>query len=144
MARINYLSTTRPVAALDSTGNLLPSVDAVYGPYSSKSEAYSNLSATFGSNLTEGITVAVKHSGVVTEYWFQGGTGLDNLVLKHPSSWELYRDDGGDKTEQVFYETLFKVVDCSSFVKLQSNAPVELKVTLQAGESTTIATSNHE
>lgn len=140
MSRINYIGISTPLVNISD--GLSPSVDAVYGPFNSISKAHTNLLETFGSNLKEGITVGIISGNTVKEYWYQGGTSQSNLVLKHPSSYDIYVENGGEKEEEVFYNTIMQIVDSASFVKLQSNAPVELKVTLQSNEPTTISVSN--
>ena len=57
-------------------------IDAKYGPYSSKEEAYSTLGVNDMDVLCEGLTVGIIENGRIVEYWFQGGIALENLVRK--------------------------------------------------------------
>ena len=63
----------------DSEYNLLPNIDAKYGPYSSTTEA---LMALVPDARAVGLTVGIKTSTGITEYWFKNGISDNNLVVK--------------------------------------------------------------
>lgn len=63
----------------DSEYNLLPNIDAKYGPYSSTTEA---LMALAPNARAIGLTVGIKTSTGITEYWFKNGISDSNLVFK--------------------------------------------------------------
>ena len=65
-----------------------PNLDYKYGPYSSLQDAYDALGPEGIDKLTIGLTVGIIEDGVITEYWFKDGTGLENLVQK---SWDEFR-----------------------------------------------------
>lgn len=65
--------------AADSKYNLLPNIDAKYGPYSSTTEA---LMALAPNARAIGLTVGIKTSIGITEYWFKNGISDSNLVVK--------------------------------------------------------------
>lgn len=65
--------------AADSEYNLLPNIDAKYGPYSSTTEA---LMALAPDARAIGLTVGIKTSIGITEYWFKNGISDSNLVVK--------------------------------------------------------------
>lgn len=65
--------------AADSEYNLLPNIDAKYGPYSSTTEA---LMALAQKVRAIGLTVGIKTSTGITEYWFKNGISDNNLVVK--------------------------------------------------------------
>ena len=65
--------------ATDSEYNLLPNIDAKYGPYSSTTEA---LMALAPDARAIGLTVGIKTSIGITEYWFKNGISDSNLVVK--------------------------------------------------------------
>lgn len=65
--------------AVDSNYNLLPNIDAKYGPYSSTTEA---LMALAPNARAIGLTVGIKTSIGITEYWFKNGISDNNLVVK--------------------------------------------------------------
>lgn len=65
--------------AADSEYNLLPNIDAKYGPYSSTTEA---LMALAQKVRAVGLTVGIKTSIGITEYWFKNGISDNNLVVK--------------------------------------------------------------
>lgn len=65
--------------AADSNYNLLPNIDAKYGPYSSTTEA---LMALAPDARAVGLTVGIKTSIGITEYWFKNGISDNNLVVK--------------------------------------------------------------
>lgn len=57
-------------------------LDAKYGPYTSKEQAYETLGVNNMDVLAEGLTVGIIEGGKIVEYWFQGGIALENLVRK--------------------------------------------------------------
>lgn len=65
--------------AADSNYNLLPNIDAKYGPYSSTTEALMVLAP---NARAIGLTVGIKTSIGITEYWFKNGISDNNLVVK--------------------------------------------------------------
>lgn len=65
--------------AVDSEYNFLPNIDAKYGPYSSTTEA---LMALAPNARAIGLTVGIKTSIGITEYWFKNGISDSNLVVK--------------------------------------------------------------
>lgn len=65
--------------AADSEYNLLPNIDAKYGPYSSTTEALMTLAQEVRAI---GLTVGIKTSTGITEYWFKNGISDNNLVVK--------------------------------------------------------------
>lgn len=78
---MNGINISQPIVnnATDSKYNLLPNVDAKYGPYSSTTEA---LMALAPDARAIGLTVGIKTSIGITEYWFKNGISDSNLVVK--------------------------------------------------------------
>ena len=66
--------------------NPVASLDARYGPYSSKQEAVDTLGdndlAVLKVGSSNGLTVGIIENGKVVEYWFQGGIDVEHLVPK--------------------------------------------------------------
>lgn len=56
-------------------------IDARYGPWQSKGEAVTTLSKW--GTIAKGLTVGIIENNKIVEYWFQGGTDLDHLILKN-------------------------------------------------------------
>lgn len=75
------INISQPIVnnAADSNYNLLPNIDAKYGPYSSTTEA---LMALAPNARAIGLTVGIKTSIGITEYWFKNGISDNNLVVK--------------------------------------------------------------
>lgn len=75
------INISQPIVnnAADSEYNLLPNIDAKYGPYSSTTEA---LMALAPNTRAIGLTVGIKTSIGITEYWFKNGISDNNLVVK--------------------------------------------------------------
>lgn len=75
------INISQPIVnnAADSEYNLLPNIDAKYGPYSSTTEA---LMALAPNTRAIGLTVGIKTSTGITEYWFKNGISDSNLVFK--------------------------------------------------------------
>lgn len=75
------INISQPIVnnAVDSEYNLLPNIDAKYGPYSSTTEA---LMALAPNTRAIGLTVGIKTSIGITEYWFKNGISDSNLVFK--------------------------------------------------------------
>lgn len=75
------INISQPIVnnAADSNYNLLPNIDAKYGPYSSTTEA---LMALAQEVRAIGLTVGIKTSIGITEYWFKNGISDNNLVFK--------------------------------------------------------------
>lgn len=75
------INISQPIVnnAADSNYNLLPNIDAKYGPYSSTTEA---LMALAPNTRAIGLTVGIKTSIGITEYWFKNGISDNNLVVK--------------------------------------------------------------
>lgn len=75
------INISQPIVnnAADSKYNLLPNIDAKYGPYSSTTEA---LMALAPDARAIGLTVGIKTSIGITEYWFKNGISDSNLVVK--------------------------------------------------------------
>lgn len=65
--------------ATDSEYNLLPNIDAKYGPYSSTREA---IMALAPDARAIGLTVGIKTSTGIVEYWFKNGIGDHYLTVK--------------------------------------------------------------
>ena len=65
--------------AVDREYNLLPNIDAKYGPYSSTTEA---LMALAPDSRAIGLTVGIKTSTGIVEYWFKNGIGDHYLTVK--------------------------------------------------------------
>lgn len=65
--------------AADSEYNLLPNIDAKYGPYSSTTEA---LIALAPDARAIGLTVGIKTPTGIVEYWFKNGIGDHYLTVK--------------------------------------------------------------
>ena len=66
-----------------SNGQILPNVNAYYGIYSSVQQATTTLQNAFGIGyIPEGYTVAVKESGILKEYWWDG----TQLIVKGSTS----------------------------------------------------------
>lgn len=75
------INISQPIVnnAIDSNYNLLPNIDAKYGPYSSTTEALMVLAP---NARAIGLTVGIKTSIGITEYWFKNGISDNNLVVK--------------------------------------------------------------
>lgn len=75
------INISQPIVnnAADSNYNLLPNIDAKYGPYSSTTEA---LMALAPNARAIGLTVGIKTSIGITEYWFKNGISDNNLAVK--------------------------------------------------------------
>lgn len=75
------INISQPIVnnAANSEYNLLPNIDAKYGPYSSTTEA---LMALAPNTRAIGLTVGIKTSIGITEYWFKNGISDNNLVVK--------------------------------------------------------------
>ena len=75
------INISQPIVnnATDSKYNLLPNIDAKYGPYSSTTEA---LMALAPDARAIGLTVGIKTSTGIVEYWFKNGIGDNYLTVK--------------------------------------------------------------
>lgn len=75
------INISQPIVnnATDSEYNLLPNIDAKYGPYSSTTEA---LMALAPNARAIGLTVGIKTSTGIVEYWFKNGIGDHYLTVK--------------------------------------------------------------
>lgn len=75
------INISQPIVnnAADSKYNLLPNIDAKYGPYSSTTEA---LMALAPDARAIGLTVGIKTSTGIVEYWFKNGIGDHYLTVK--------------------------------------------------------------
>lgn len=75
------INISQPIVnnAADSEYNLLPNIDAKYGPYSSTTEA---LMALAPNARTIGLTVGIKTSTGIVEYWFKNEIGDHYLTVK--------------------------------------------------------------
>lgn len=75
------INISQPIVnnAADSNYNLLPNIDAKYGPYSSTTEA---LMALAPDARAIGLTVGIKTSTGIVEYWFKNGIGDHYLTVK--------------------------------------------------------------
>ena len=75
------INISQPIVnnAADSEYNILPNIDAKYGPYSSTTEA---LMALAQEVRAIGLTVGIKTSIGIVEYWFKNGISDSNLVVK--------------------------------------------------------------
>ena len=88
ISKLSALLDTRGARSID--GTRFPNVDALYGPYDSKYEAWVALSTpteTGATALTVGKTVGIKENGKIVEYWFERNcTSMNDLVVKVNSS----------------------------------------------------------
>ena len=75
------INISQPIVnnAADSEYNLLPNIDAKYGPYSSTTEA---IMALAPDARAIGLTVGIKTSTGIVEYWFKNGIGDHYLTVK--------------------------------------------------------------
>lgn len=75
------INISQPIVnnAVDSKYNLLPNIDAKYGPYSSTTEA---LMALTPDARAIGLTVGIKTSTGIVEYWFKNGIDDHYLTVK--------------------------------------------------------------
>lgn len=75
------INISQPIVnnATNSKYNLLPNIDAKYGPYSSTTEA---LMALAPDARAIGLTVGIKTSTGIVEYWFKNGIGDHYLTVK--------------------------------------------------------------
>lgn len=82
---MNGINISQPIVnnAIDSKYNLLPNIDAKYGPYSSTTEA---LMALAPDARAIGLTVGIKTSTGIVEYWFKNGIGDHHLTVKGEAS----------------------------------------------------------
>ena len=78
---MNGINISQPIVnnAANSEYNILPNIDAKYGPYSSTTEA---LMALAQEVRAIGLTVGIKTSTGIVEYWFKNGISDSNLVVK--------------------------------------------------------------
>lgn len=78
---MNGINISQPIVnnAVDSKYNLLPNIDAKYGPYNSTTEA---LMALAPDARAIGLTVGIKTSTGIVEYWFKNGIGDHYLTVK--------------------------------------------------------------
>ena len=78
---MNGINISQPIVnnAADSEYNLFPNIDAKYGPYSSTTEA---LMALAPNTRAIGLTVGIKTSTGIVEYWFKNGIGDHYLIVK--------------------------------------------------------------
>lgn len=78
---MNGINISQPIVnnATDREYNLLPNIDAKYGPYSSTTEA---LMALAPDARAIGLTVGIKTSTGIVEYWFKNGIGDHYLTVK--------------------------------------------------------------
>lgn len=78
---MNGINISQPIVnnAVDSEYSLLPNIDAKYGPYSSTTEA---LMALAPDARAIGLTVGIKTSTGIIEYWFKNGIGDHYLTVK--------------------------------------------------------------
>lgn len=88
------ISISEPIInnSVDQQYNPLPNLDANYGPYRTIKEAIAALPREI---RTVGLTVGIRKSNVIKEYWFNGGIENENLVIKQAES--------GDKPVQTVY-----------------------------------------
>lgn len=88
------ISISEPIInnSVDQQYNPLPNLDANYGPYQTIEEAIAALPREI---RTVGLTVGIRKSNVIKEYWFNGGIENENLVIKQAES--------GDKPVQTVY-----------------------------------------
>lgn len=88
------ISISEPIInnSVDQQYNPLPNLDANYGPYQTIKEAIAALPREI---RTVGLTVGIRKSNVIKEYWFNGGIENENLVIKQAES--------GDKPAQTVY-----------------------------------------
>lgn len=88
------ISISEPITnnSVDQQYNPLPNLDANYGPYQTIKEAIAALPREI---RTVGLTVGIRKSNVIKEYWFNGGIENENLVIKQAES--------GDKPVQTVY-----------------------------------------
>lgn len=88
------ISISEPIInnSVDQQYNPLPNLDANYGPYQTIKEAIAALPREI---RTVGLTVGIRKSNVIKEYWFNGGIENENLVIKQVES--------GDKPVQTVY-----------------------------------------
>lgn len=75
------INISQPIVnnAADREYNLLPNIDAKYGPYSSTTEALMTLAP---DARAIGLTVGIKTSTGIVEYWFKNGIGDHYLTVK--------------------------------------------------------------
>lgn len=78
---MNGINISQPIVnnAIGSKYNLLPNIDAKYGPYSSIKEA---LMALAPDARAIGLTVGIETSTGIVEYWFKNGIGDNYLTVK--------------------------------------------------------------
>lgn len=75
------INISKPIVnnAVDNNYMLLPNIDAKYGPYDSITEA---LMALAPDARAIGLTVGIRTSTGIVEYWFKNGTGDHYLIVK--------------------------------------------------------------
>lgn len=75
------INISQPIVnnAIDSNYSLLPNIDAKYGPYDSITEA---IMALAPDARAIGLTVGIKTSNGIVEYWFKNGIGDHYLTVK--------------------------------------------------------------
>lgn len=83
------ISISEPIInnSVDQQYNPLPNLDANYGPYQTIKEAIAALPREI---RTVGLTVGIRKSNVIKEYWFNGGIENENLVIKQAESGDKY------------------------------------------------------
>lgn len=108
MATFDYNSITKPFVKLQGT-KILPSLEATYGPYNSKEDAYNSIKETFNNKaeIPLGLTVGIIEGNEITEYWFKKGTSsADDLKVKNSNS------EGNQSTPAGSY-TIHRIHDAS-------------------------------
>jgi hypothetical protein len=83
-------------------------IAATYGPYNNLSEAHAALSLSELNVI--GMTVGIQSGNELVEYWYQGGTELENLVPKLPQNNQDNSTNLGELLIQVTHDELLRLV----------------------------------
>lgn len=108
MATFDFNSITKPFVKLQGK-NLLPSLEATYGPYNSVQDAYNSIMETFDNKveIPLGLTVGIINGNEITEYWFKKGTSsADDLEVKNSNS-------GGNQSTPAGSYTIHRIHNAS-------------------------------
>lgn len=71
-----------PLGGQIQVSRKVASVDAKYGPYASKQAAQDALGAGGMGVIAVGLTVGIIEGSKIVEYWWQGGTTIEHLMMK--------------------------------------------------------------
>ena len=92
-------------------GIKVPDIDANYGPFASREDAFARLGTTGRNVITVGLTVGIREGDRIVEYWWQGGTALENLIMKSSTIIVDLKTLTGNTIPDTCYKCLFTYGD---------------------------------